>query len=366
MRPRNGSERRTGSIAVLGTVLLVSVVGVTAVGVEGTLAWITRMELQNALDAGTKAGAAFLDGTSDGITLATQNAVAIANRNTAGGQALAITAADVETGVYTSGVGFAPGGVAADVNALRILHSVDLGTSFANGAFATPVFRPTATAIGLRAAVGAGEADCVLPIAVPLCVIEDLAEAGTVEDTTFVFGSTGVNNAAWVGDSTTTPSASWLQSQIQSIVDGTCAGGDTLSVGTQVGLNNGVVVPALNEIDAAIESSTATWSSSIWGSLPAQWSDSDVDPAKFGHVIESTIVIIDPPGWCDAGGGPLSGDAPIVGFVKGAVYDVHWQGGAAPTKRFGMRLDLTTISEGSDVGGPNYGVVSYTTSNPVR
>jgi hypothetical protein len=365
MQLRNGSERRAGSIAVLGIVLLVAVVGFTALGVEGTLAWITRMELQNALDAGTKAGATFLDGTSGGITLAQQNAVTIANRNTAGGQVLSITTADVETGVYTSGVGFAPGGTPATVNALRIVHSVDVGTSFASGAFDTPVLRPTATAIGLRAAVGAGEADCFLPIAVPECVIEDLAGTGTLEDTMFVFGSSGVNNAAWVGDSTTTPSASWLQSQISSIADGTCAG-HTVSVGTDVGLNNGVVVPALDELDDAVESSTTTWSSSIWGSLPAQWSDSDIDPAKFGNVIEANIVMIDVPGWCDAGGGPLSGNAPVAGFVKGAVYDVHWQGGAAPTKRFGMRIDLTTLTEGTDAGGPNFGVVSYVTSNPVR
>src|SRR5678816_3414205 len=71
--------------------------------------------------------------------------------------------------------------------------------------------------------------------------------------------------------------------------------------------------------------------------------DSDIDPTKFGNVIEANIVMIDVPGWCDAGGGPLSGDAPVSGFVKGAVYDVHWQGGAAPTKRFGMRIDLTTV-----------------------
>src|SRR6185369_3633604 len=152
-----------------------------------------------------------------------------------------------------------------------------VGASFASAAFDTPMLRPTATAIGLRAAVGAGEADCFLPIAVPECVIEDLAGTGTLEDTMFVFGSSGVNNAAWVGDSTATPSASWLQSQIASIENGSCAG-HTLSVGTDVGLNNGVVVPALNELDNAVESSTTTWSSSIWGSLPGQWTDSDIDP----------------------------------------------------------------------------------------
>jgi hypothetical protein len=363
------TQPRKGSIAAICAVAMVALVGFTALGVETSLGWMFKKEIQKGLDAATKGGASELDGTSVGVGNAQTMAVTIAASNTAGGNPIAITTSDVIYGVYTSGVGFAPSSDPSDpnINAIRINHSISMGTGFASGAmFGTTSISPAAVAIGLRATAGAPSVKCFLPVAIPNCTVENMFAAGTVQTVDFQFGSTTQNNASWMLP--TGANAADLKTYLDMLAGGNC---DTMSdpmeisVGDIVPQNNGEVVPAIDSLGALVSASSDYWDTSLWGTQPAQYykpSKSLVNP--WTKVYEAPVAIVSDPDFEGSCSGPLSGNAEVTGFIKAAVYEVVKDGS---TKFFTMRLDATTITDGLETGGtgPDYGIVTYPTSNPL-
>ena len=369
--PVKSRPQAEGSIAAIASISMTALLGFTALGVDLSLGWLGKKELQKGLDAATKGGAFYLDGTDEGVTAAKAGAVAIAAANTAAGTSIAIDLADVETGIYDGT--FTVSTDAAAVNAIRIRHSVQLGIHFAGASgVGSTTINPAAQAIGTRMPYGASEAECYLPVAIPECVVKALATYGTtnLEDVAFIFGSSTENNAAWVSDDSSTPSASYLVNQIQSLEDGSCAG-STVSIGDPVGLNNGEIVPAINEMADAVNESTQTWDDAIWGTQPPQAGDwasyTLIEATNYGKIMEGPVLVVDVGDDYCTNGGPLSGTAAITGFIKGAVYDVM-KGPGADKKSFVMRLNTLEITDErvASVGtAPDYGVVYYGTGNPL-
>jgi hypothetical protein len=365
-------RNRQGSVAVIAVVSLVTLLGFTAVGVDLSLGWLAKKELQKALNAATKGGAHYLDGTDAGVTSAKNQAIALAAANKAAGKAIAISASDIETGIYNDTTGtFTASTVAASINSIRIKSSVSVNASFAKGgSFGTNKVTAGAQATGTMIAYGASEVECFIPVAIPKCVVEELYKAGgnTLEDVAFIFGSSSTNNSAWVSDDASTPSSSYLVKQIESLENNTCAG-HTVSIGDTLGLNNGQVVPALNEVADAVNGSSVWWKESVWGTKPAKsgdWSTYSLIPdTNYGKIFEGPIVIVDVGSSYCTTGGPLSGTAPVSGFIKGAVYNVM-KGPSAAKQSFVMRLNsLEDTDQGvaTSSAAPDYGVVYYGSGN---
>src|SRR5262245_12795135 len=70
---------REGNVAIVTTLMLTVMMGFVALSFDIGNVYRVRTESQSATDSAALAGAAWLDGTSDGITAAKDKAVAFAN-----------------------------------------------------------------------------------------------------------------------------------------------------------------------------------------------------------------------------------------------------------------------------------------------
>jgi hypothetical protein len=198
---------------------------------------------------------------------------------------------------------------------------------------------------------GAGEVSCFLPIAIADCMFDRYTET-QLQSINLALNPAGIDNVGWARPDAT-PNASWVRGQIQN-----CQADGALAVGDNVGLNNGVIASALSELGSAINSSSTSWDTSAWGTIPAQASRSAVNKASYGKTVEGVIVIFDGgPGYCTGKGGSFNGSETVSGFVWGAVYDVV-NSGPASGKNISVRIDLSADRElGTKGGGRDAGVV---------
>ena len=100
----------------------------------------------------------------------------------------------------------------------------------------------------------------------------------------------------------------------------------------------------------AINKSPATWTSSKWGTLPKQLTGSAVDKTKYGHVIESQIMVFKDPKNCSST--KMNGHYDIDGYATAVVYDAVATG-AASKRKIAMRIVCETTS--AKAGGSFYG-----------
>ena len=89
-----------GSTVVFVAVVLVALLGVLAFVVDLGYAWVIRVQLRNAADAGAHAAVAELDGTAEGVAAARTVAISWAALNAAGGAPVAVDRDDVRFGAW--------------------------------------------------------------------------------------------------------------------------------------------------------------------------------------------------------------------------------------------------------------------------
>lgn len=250
------STRRTRKGNAAYTALTcITLLGFATLAVDVGHARKAKAELQNASDAASLAGVAYINGTSAGITAAEAMAIAVGNANFVNGAAMDFTAADVEFGEW-DGTNFTVSGVVEDINAIRVLranHQID--TIFGLAAFGQSTMGAGASSIAIRPPpTPATAVSCYLPVAVPSCRVMDQvdtngdgvynSETDDAPTTAIDFVASGNNgdNAAWASLTTSgSANASFIMNQFDPAA-GACEGASLFNddgTPAEVDLNNG-------------------------------------------------------------------------------------------------------------------------------
>ncbi|MBK7756441.1 MAG: pilus assembly protein [Deltaproteobacteria bacterium] len=358
--PLSLARRREGSYAVIFAITLVVLLGFAAITIDVGYQRVVRNQLENITDASAHAGAHSLDGTNVGATAARTAAQLVASENHVADGVVTLDLntgnavnGDIVLGTWDFDAGeFVASADVSVVNTVQVRSNLELSTFFAQPAFGRAAMSAQAVSYAYKpVAEGAGEVTCFLPIAIADCMF-DLYSEEELQSINLALNPAGVDNVGWARPDAT-PNASWVRSQIQN-----CQGDGALAVGDSVGLNNGVITSALSELGSAINSSSTTWDTAAWGTIPGQATRSDVSKSNYGKTLEGVIVIFDGgPDYCTGKGGSFNGSEVVSGFVFGAVYDVV-NSGKASEKNISVRIDLSADRElGTKGGGRDAGVV---------
>jgi Flp pilus assembly protein TadG len=364
----SSTRRRKGTIAVVAGVSFTVLIGLAAVSIDLGRARVVKTELQYIADASAHAAVAPLDGTQDGLDLAQERIEGVVSQAQVYG--ITPTIDQVETGYFDSTTGWHTSTNAADVKAVKVTLSANVGyVGLSRVAFGTTALTPRAMGGAGKeqfssetgAQNPAGEVECFIPIAIPSCVIENMIDNGT-PNVTGTWQPSTTNNVAWADDDGN-PNASTLNATINSLSGG-CTGGETMEVGGNVYLNNGMINSVAQGIGTFLNTkATETWNTSAWGAIPARSSNSAVTATRYGRIISGPMVVFNDTSYCAGGGsGPLNGVKQINGFIYAAVYDVVTQGGNKNVKIFIANPENFTGDEVAEFMGGDNGAVEGTTS----
>ena len=350
---RNPFGPRKGASAIVIAMSMVVLLGAAALVVDIGHITTVQTELQAAADASAHAGARQLDGSEDGLVVATDQAHRFAETNEANQQPVTLSGdgATLELGVWEDGA-FNEGGDADEINAVRtVTRRADLNPWFSGAAFGTEALAASAESIAVHQIDGAGEVACFIPMAVADCTITDLYTTG-VNHVDFKVNPPSVDNVGWAMPEGN-PNASWLRNQLRD-----CNHEGTASVGGDIGLNNGTTTSVLTEMaDILNEGTGSHWNTDYWGTLPEQLDNSGVDEETYGNTIEGVMFTFSDSDYCSGSGGGFNEHQEISGFVWASIYDVITHGPAAE-RTVRVRLETTDTREvGSGGGGPDFGVV---------
>lgn len=329
------------TFAILSAVLL----GMAAISIDLSALRVWQQELKQAAEAGAHAGAAQLDGTTEGMTAAQSTAVLLATENHAAGTDVTASMLTVDLGRVEGGVFVADTSEPQRVTAVRVRAVRDDLDSF----FAYPAFlREHLAAADTAVAVSGGpySVDCPLPIAIPTCVVDPVVETCNLD---VVFSSAGEDNAGWALLGDAPPNASDVRSAID-----VCVAGD---VTTRVSLMNGAVASAAQELAGTVAEQTTYWQAADWGPLPAQSARSGIPAADYGKVLWRRIIVYDDPSGCSNPTFNGTGYT-VTGFATAVVYDVDTTG-AVGDRAIRMRV---VCDEAEDPGGGGF----YGTWSPPR
>lgn len=196
-------SRERGAVLVLVAVMIVALIGFAALVIDIGKMYKVRGELQNAADSAALAGAASLDRTAGGISLARENAKAYARLHHANGTLVELDDVDIlfgawdeATGTFTS-MGTDPDDPAA-VNAVRVIdrredqrqNPVQLDLAPLLG---TPRADVRSDAIAIS---GGPRGECGFPMVVPDCTLSRVLEDGTC-DHCMTYQDNNTDNAGW-------------------------------------------------------------------------------------------------------------------------------------------------------------------------
>lgn len=343
---------RHGNISIQVALFTVLILAVGAFAVDFPYLQVVQLELDDAAEAGAHAGAAQFDWTSAGMASAQNTAMTLARANPVlGGQQPVVEADDIEIGVWDRDASTFVASTDPDVaNAVRVTASrPDVGLFFAAAAFGRSTQALDATRIAAVELEGAGAVDCMLPFAMPSCLV-DLHTVDGLQDVLLKINPPGIDNFG-LARPHAAPNVNWARDQLRS-----CTQSGEVAVGEEVGLQNGVDTPVLTEIVAQLDASDTRWSDPRWGAQPSRLGGSLVSSTTWGKTLEGPVIVFDGgPGFCQGTGGQFNGTQVVTGFVWGAIFDVA--GGNATQRTVHMRLDtLDRHAMGTQGGGPDYGI----------
>lgn len=348
-----------GNAAVKVALSLTVLLGFASITIDLAWARFVREQLDVAAQAASHGGAIQLDGSEAGVVAAEAVAPFVAATHYAAGTTVEVGGDDVELGVWSIYTNtFTPGGDAEEINAVRVAADrPTLPVFFAPAAFGRQTVDVGARVTAVRLFGGASEMDCVLPLAVPQCLLENEDEDGDgIIDVGLNPQTPQIDNMGWArpyhGDGA---NSAWTRTQLS-----TCQADGSGGIGDDVALQNGLVESALSELIDIIESSSTSWDEqAMKGPIPTQMEKSSIDPGRYGRTLEGPIFVFDAGDeYCEGSGGSFNGTEVVSGFVWIAIYDVQNTGGAA-NRAIHARLDTTRTHEvGKQGGGPDWGVTA--------
>jgi len=335
------NERGTVLLFMLGTLFFLLVFGGFAIDLS--FFSVVRSELQRSMDAAALAGAGQL-GLNDSVFPAVRQEswkFADLNSTRANVSELNPTGAinldqntgnadpdgDIVLGVW-DGATFTPSTDGTQVNAVQCQYATEVPTSFLRilGFNTLPV---SARAIAVANPPNAlPEGVCAFPAGVTTCTYQDagaFTSQGCGTPMTFI-NSSGPppdgNTAAWVNpDGTGTPNANMVRNALDAVANGdTCS--SSLTVGDDVGTNNGMVQSVMNTLEGHF---ITKYTESEASGAPIPVNDADGNPAYTGYGWEVYVALIEtecPPG-------PINGDHQIQTFARFVMTQVINKGDCA-------------------------------------
>jgi len=379
---------RRGNAAVVGLSLGV-VLGFGALAVDISLQRVADSQVQAAIEAAALGGAAALDRTISGLSIARQQAVDIANSNPVVGD-WSITVDDVELGVYdpdTQAFTPVPNTTLAaletgdplilQINAVRIATTHDgIAAVLANAAFGVDSLSTTNTATAARPNNGgtARSVPCYLPLAIPDCDYKDWMSGAAMTTNPpprmFNQSSAIIDNIGW-GRPQSSPGANEMPNTnyiSSAFANGACHE-ESIELGQTMQVDNGQNTSVLKYIDdilsgkAAPAVSPTTWDhdvaprparDGVGANLP---NVSSLTPTVWADepVIQGPVALMKVPDEQCASNINFVGEWEISGFAWAMIYDV-----AQPsTKNIWVQLDFVNQRDfGGDVDDGGLGNVT--------
>ncbi len=277
----HGNERGTVLLFMLGSLLFLLVFGGFAIDL--TFFSTAKGELQRSMDAASLAGAGQLSFGDSVFPTVRQEAQNFANLNPTranlsdlnptGAISLDLNTGnadpdgDITLGVW-DGATFTPSTDGTQVNAVQCQYATDVPTSFL-GILGFNTLPVSARAIATANPAGSPGPGCVFPIGLSSCPFESggaFTSEGCVVLVTFKSTPiTSTKTAAWANlEGPGTPGANYLNTTFEAMADNNCSA-STLSVGQQLGTQNGMVQSAMNALeDAFVPNYNATLSEPDW------------------------------------------------------------------------------------------------------
>lgn len=333
---------RSGNVVVTFAILSAILLGMAAIAVDLGALRVWQLELHDAAEAGAHAGAARLDGTEEGMANAYATAVDLACDNFVAGAPVSPGMLEVELGRYTGGV-FTPD--TSDpllVSAVRVRAArSDLDSYFAAAVFGKETLATADDAMALSG--GPSQSDCPLPIAIPSCVVEPVAETCNLD---IAFGTDGADNAGWALLGDDPPSGAAVKASID-----TCIPGDIVD---HVSLMNGSVASAAQALASTVAEQSTVWDAAAWGPLPARSARSGISAADYGHVLWRRVIVFDDPTGCANPRFNGTGYT-VTGFATAVVYDVDTTGAVEDRA---VRMRIVCDDSGDPGGGGFFGTWS--------
>jgi len=346
---------RRGSNAAVFALSMVPSFGFAALSIDLGFQRAAHAQLQASVDSIAESGASRLDGSDDGVADAKVLVDNLLAAHEVFGHQLDGAVNGVEFGTWSSKDGFHAGGEASELNAVRVNSRMpDLPSMFAMsfGRDSLGVSAESTAVAGPGGNPGAAsEVECFIPLAIPGCLIHD--DDMHLEDMSFKLSSDKEDTTGWAGLGEH-PSASYVKSMISD-----CTSSGPAEVEDGIKLDNGKKTSGLKALSAAVNASSTPWDEDKYGPMPAQLDGSSV--TNYGNVYEGPILFFNKPGedFCDGDGGKFTGDAEIMAFGWGVVYDVR-EGGKLG-EEIKMRLDVREDHEvdgSSDGSAPDVGVIA--------
>ncbi len=335
---RRLTRREAGASAVTFAITMTAVGGFLALSLNVGNLMSVRGQLQNVTDAAALAGAGSLDGTSDGLTSARDNADDFGERHSTNRLPVSLdrndgnaAAGDIVLGHwdYTAPKVFThiadPAADPLEINAVLVRTGRDASRGNALTVFFSGMLGGTSSA-GVSAeavAVRGGPcADCSVPFVFPDCVIapDDTLNCGAQ----LVFSSAIQDNFGFSSLGTGPTNVN----TVKNILDSDCS---EIDVGETVSINNGnFLTPGANGIVAAIENYIA----------------------RNGPQVTAPIVHLSCPN------PQFNQDAEVVGFATFTILSVQ----GPPNQMLTIRLDCEETDEDpGPTGCANFGTTTLTT-----
>ena len=365
--------------AVLLVSLLSGMIGFGTFSVDVGLIWLAKVELQQAVDNAVLSGVGQLDGTEEGIERAEATALAIANAHKVLGDGVTFTDEEVKIGKFDDQgefVAYEVGDDPFEIGAVQVEHAgEEVPAGLGGFAFGVSSYKVQARARAKRriGAKRAREVNCYLPLAIPDCHLASLAPDTNPSAFTFTFSPSPTDAVAW-----SLPGSNPNSSDVRDQLLGQCEG-EGIAIGDDVYVNEGSKTTALHTIRDVLNGSGAiaptVWDVEMYGPMPEQGclgtdgcdpSNSDVNGASWGNVIEGPVVLVDV--GSDCGDASFTHTKEVTAVAWALIYDVSASGG---DKYISVQLDLASEhlswgmgqegDEDGDVGDPTNVLVP---SNP--
>jgi Flp pilus assembly protein TadG len=371
--PKTGSRKgvrspaRRASFLVLLAVGIVVLCGMTAITVDLGSLYLADQELTQAADAAALAGSSHIDGTNDGLVRARAAAIAVAGMNEVRQQPVALTAADMQFGVWTPATStFTEVSSVADINALRIATEItDIPTPFAAAAFVRGDGTVHATAIAVRPPPEPiARTHCFLPIAVPKCRADALEQGGSPAVRSFHLANDSDDDIAWAHPDN--PNAHNVELALLAAANGQCIDASAeLDEGDPVALSNGVVASNLHTLRDILRASADPWDADLWGPKPEQDPTSAIPEIQYPGlgVLQGPIAVFDEEGQV-CGSVKFNQSSPLDRLAWGVIFDVY--AGPGSHKGFQVLLDFDHDFEAPGTGQGGGNVVAQPPGRLVR
>ena len=384
-----GRSRRGGFVIIVAVSLTV-LTGMVALAFDIGYARLMRARVEMAMEASSHAAAKELDFTEDGLDRARDAAISMASRTTVMGATLAVGNDDVDFGVWDDAThSFASDTDPANINAVHINTSVNVplmfgAISFADSSMADGFNIGVNTVATSGAPGGASSVTCGLPVAVPLCAVDNngdgVVDSGLQGSKFDTGGCAGTFESGYKQAFLATTGSAFSYTRARnSLTDcedmGLVQIDDAIGSEVSIKLDNtsfNLVMDRLNtEMGTHGSSLDSRWS----GGTPTQMTTSRVDLVDYGSTIEAPVMVVDVgTSYCTGGTSTTTTTPPtsgtVVGFVWGAIYDgrkrCYTDAGAAIASCLATSLTCSTTTPAGTVGVKRWGRLRFRVDSSVE